>query len=157
MMKTVDGNGFYFDKLDLGSFNQCIDYIEGVNTGEYSVPSLSTALYYSCESDEIARISGVVSGGIISVPTFEIGDYLENSDIDDPGVIESWMALVGLKIYKMLHHIIKVSEIPLRLDNICIPVKEIRIFNDDYCSCYGWIQLGIALIIPEEVDVDVVS
>lgn len=147
-------------RLNLGSFNRCVDYLERGQSADYGIPDLlfdstkspadTRVLYYPTHQGLIVRISDEHTGSSIGVPLFDVGCAVDKGKIDDPEVVERLMAHLELEVMAMIHQIVKENgaKYSTPIDHIKIPVRSIQFFDDDNSTgCYGWVEIGVALIV----------
>ncbi len=150
-------------KLNLGRFNECITNIDDL--GSYlSIESLgrdsgSLIFYYKFEENANTSMGpGVIESKILEdgfrIPKFIVAN-VANGHIDDPDAVNTLLAKIELKIFSMLEKIVEERDFEIKLSDIFIPVQSVAIFDDDQISngCYGWAELGIAVVVPAPVKV----
>lgn len=134
-------------KLNLGQFNQCIEYLPTGSMGEYPIDLNTKVLYYMSDEGDIASTS--LAKHSICIPTFDIGVATSYGDVDDSRTIQTLLALIELRIMAMVKRIVHECSGTFKLDNVRILVKNIQFFDDDKSEgCYGWADVGIAIMVP---------
>lgn len=136
-------NGY---RLNLGTFNECVEYISGCNA-EYVIDPGTEIFYYMSHDGDIAYTDKAINS--ISVPIFDVGASISVGRLDDQDNVKMLMANIELDILFMLKRIIKESgsKFDSMLKNIKILVGPINLFDEDkFKGCYGWAGVGIAIL-----------
>lgn len=143
-------------KLNLGPFNGCVndmsreEYPAEFYPGE--VQQSVRVYYYSSENriefNEISKPFTFPAFNEIS-KTFRLPTFLVGSQSDHFNSDESRAEIVNkieLRIISMVYKMINEMDIPLQIDRIVIPIKELEIYCDEKTGTpYGWIEVGIAV------------
>ena len=147
-------------KLDLGRFNQCVEYLDiGRKNPDYSVDEGDKMLYHtSYDSINCGRDCEIISprfgGDCFSVPVFDIGIAVDNGRINDDEILQQLLCHIEFRVFNMINKIINESMLHtdnLKLEDIKIPIRAINVFDDDKnTGCYGWAELGIAIVVKRK-------
>lgn len=133
-------------RLNLGRFNDCVDYLLNGQPIEYPVDSGRKMFYYTAPNNPISSVRIVDNS--FNVPIYSVGEFIEEGRISDKDVINRFLAKIELRIFAMMEVILKESDSNLRLENILLPVRNIEISdNDKSDGCYGWVEMGIAVVV----------
>ncbi len=132
-------------KLDLGQFNQCVDYLPGHHGVDYPVDSSKEVFYYSDSvTDKI--VSAELTGEYINIPTVDFGAAAYEGLRSDPEIVRYLLACIELNVFDAIKKILDKVDKDCKLKNIRIPIRKIEIFDDDkHMGCYGWAEVGIAV------------
>lgn len=149
-------------KLNLGPFNRCVDYLPKGSSAIYSADRDTKVFCYSFHGGDIVE---VLDGdyrddtGAVCVEVFQVGCTTDGY-VDDHSKVAELITALELKIVKMIYRIMEVSNTSLcvnSLSRIHIPVTSIQFHDNDlHKDCYGWVELGIAVMVPKEVAVDAI-
>lgn len=134
-------------KLNLGTFNKCVEYISGRHA-EYPVDPGTKVSYYMSHDGDIASTDKAVSS--ISIPLFDVGAAISIGRLSDPNNVKMLLAKIELDIFVMLNRILKESGngFDFALENIRIPIQLVNFFDEDkFKGCYGWAEVGIAIFV----------
>lgn len=143
------GDSVVVDKLNLGRFDQCVDYSPNDMTAEYSLEPESSIFYCHPNADTIKRIVDT-SDGMVTIPSVCIGVACDGGRVCDQNVVDSLLVNIELKIFKMIADLIKASgqTFKISIESLKIAVRKIQFFNDDKSSgCYGWVDVSVALFV----------
>ena len=133
-------------KLNLGSFNACIDRLPKGASADYPVCPGQTVFF--CMSHDGDVVKTKITGDCVNIPTFEVGAVSDKEYVNDLPIASNFMASLELDILKTVHRIIEESEWGLKLKNIRIPVRHIKIFDQEGGDgCYGYAEVGVAVIV----------
>lgn len=141
-------------KLDLGQFNQCVSYASR-DPGMIAYPTaneISLIFYFTrhLNNDIISR--KVIN--FFNVPIFDIGAVVKDKCINDPEAVKALLAKIELEVFNMIRRLIQESGSDLKFENVLIPIKSVNACNDDFGGgCYGWVEIGIAVIVPAPIKV----
>ncbi len=131
-------------KLNLGTFNECVDHVPGRRNVEYPTDVETEVFYYMSENGDI--VSTKLAYNQIGIPMFNVGGFAEGGRIDDSDVVKRLLSSIELSIFAMLKRILKQSNSNSTLENIRIPIGHVQIFDDNNSDgCYGWADVGIAV------------
>lgn len=134
-------------KLNLGRFDQCVEYLSDGQNADYCIDSGMEVSY--CMSHDGDIVSTKLAGACINIPIFDIGVCISNGRICDQQMMNLLLSRIELDIFVMIKRILQENNNGLvKLENILIPVRSVKFFDDDKCDgCYGWAEVGIAVIV----------
>ena len=145
-------------KLNLGRFDQCVNYLS--LESQQPVPLHSTVFCCNPYVGDTQKI--VISGNpdevdakeaFVTIPSVDVGVALDGGKICDQNVVNSLLSKIELKIFKIISHLIEESEqvFKMGMENVKITVKNIQFFDDDKTDgCYGWADVSIAVIVERK-------
>lgn len=140
-------------KLNLGRFNCCVEYLPKGAIAEYSIDDDTKIICCTAHSENV-KLVRILSDSHVTINLFDIGCHCDDGKIDDSKIIDKMMANIELEIMSIIRRICREDgcQYSLNLDDIKIPVKNIEFFDDNRNGgCYGWAQVGIALIQRDKV------
>lgn len=133
-------------RLNLGRFNECVDYLVDGQVADYPVSPGSEVFYCMNHDGDIAYTKQ--SSDCINIPSFEVAACVDNSRIDNQDAVERLLSCIEFDIFAMIKKILQKTDWNLKLENIHIPIRLIKVFDDDNSDgCYGWAEVGIAVIV----------
>lgn len=137
--------------LDLGAFDSCVAYIpDDAELCEFTsdyVGDAKEVLY--CTDSKGSYDSKMIADEIIHIPTFHIS-IGSRGDMTNQIVRDNILAAIGMEIIRVLSDMVVWHDLPVSLDNIVIPVKEIVITgNSEKNTVLGWAEVGIAYFVPK--------
>ncbi len=133
-------------KLNLGTFNACIEYLPEGSHADYPVSPGRTIFF--CMSHDGDVVNTEISGSCVNIPTFEIGAISDGEFPSDLPLASNFMASLELDILRVIYRIIESSKKGVNLKNTRIIVREVKVFDQvGGNGCYGYAEIGVAVII----------
>lgn len=147
-------------QLNLGPFNGCIEHIPKESGAYYSADKDTKVFCYSSSGGDIVEMqNGDDRDDTVGICVFQV-ECSADGRVNDHLKVAELITNLELQIVKMIYRIMEVSNTPLcvnSLNHIHIPVMSIQFHDNDlHKDCYGWVELGIAVIVPKEVAVDAI-
>lgn len=90
--------------LNLGRFNQCVDYLIGTQHPEYVADQGDEVRYCINHNGEIAWSK--LNDGSVSIPTFSVGATVNNGRICDDDVVKQLLCNIELEIFAIINKVI---------------------------------------------------
>lgn len=144
-------------KLNLGSFNKCINYLD-VGGGSRDFPCSDCTEIHYCMNDVGEIASAKKMGSSICIPTFDIGVAELSRDRRRSQIISDLLVDIELRTFGIIRDMLRSIDLPTTVGNIVILIENIQFFDDDKVDgVYGWAELGIAYFLRETQMTDQLS
>jgi hypothetical protein len=137
-------------RLDLGFFNGCV--VEMPDIKELSVLpadiAVDTEKVFYCTNYKGNTDFQIATDKTIHIPTFKVTVSSDGNSVN--GIVrDDMLADIGMKVVRILSHLVAWHNLTVSLDNIVIPIKRVVLTSTHGGGSYGWADVGIAYFLPK--------